>query len=95
MKWQVSWGTEIIYYLEYIVTFTTVFHMFFDSLLSGGETITSLAVESCRKALEMAKVEEKDVDLVLLCTSTPDDLFGSAPQVWSIALKENKKALET
>jgi 3-oxoacyl-[acyl-carrier-protein] synthase-3 len=40
-----------------------------------------LAVESCKKALEMAKVEEKDVDLVLLCTSTPDDLFGSAPQV--------------
>lgn len=50
-------------------------------VLSDGDTITSLAVESSKKALEMAKVKVEDVDLVLLCTSTPDDLFGSAPQV--------------
>ena len=49
--------------------------------LSDGETITNLAVESSRKAIEMAKVEAKDIDLVLLCTSTPDDLFSSGPQV--------------
>lgn len=50
-------------------------------VLSGDETITSLAVESSKRALEMANVKAEDVDLVLLCTSTPDDLFGSAPQV--------------
>lgn len=41
----------------------------------------SLATEASRKALEMAKVEPDDVDLVLMCSSTPEDLFGSAPQV--------------
>lgn len=50
-------------------------------VLSDGETITSLAVKSSQKALEMAKVKGEDIDLVLLCTSTPDDLFGSAPQI--------------
>lgn len=30
----------------------------------------------------MAQVNADDVDLVLLCTSTPDDLFGGAAQVW-------------
>lgn len=32
----------------------------------------------------MANVKPEDVDLLLLCTSTPDDLFGSAPQVCRI-----------
>eukprot|EP00253_Pinus_taeda_P000464 PITA_00464 len=50
-------------------------------ILSGDETLSGLAVESSRKALEMAKVKPEDVDLVLMCTSTPDDLFGGAPQV--------------
>jgi 3-oxoacyl-[acyl-carrier-protein] synthase III len=45
------------------------------------ETVTSLSVEASRKALEMANVKPEEVDLLLLCTSTPDDLFGSAPQV--------------
>ncbi|CAM6097198.1 unnamed protein product [Calypogeia fissa] len=50
-------------------------------VLSEDETVTSLAVESSKKALEMAKLNPEDVDLILLCTSTPDDLFGSAPEV--------------
>ncbi|KAI5068131.1 hypothetical protein GOP47_0016476 [Adiantum capillus-veneris] len=50
-------------------------------VLSDGETITSLAVESAKNALEMAKVQAEDIDLIILCTSSPDDLFGSAPQV--------------
>lgn len=43
--------------------------------------MTTLSVEASRKALEMANVKPEEVDLLLLCTSTPDDLFGSAPQV--------------
>jgi 3-oxoacyl-[acyl-carrier-protein] synthase-3 len=31
----------------------------------------------------MAQVKAEDVDLVLLCTSTPDDLFGGAAQVYA------------
>ena len=49
---------------------------------AGKDNLTGLAVEAARKALQMAEVDPDDVDLVLLCTSTPEDLFGSAPQVW-------------
>lgn len=51
-------------------------------VLTGGDNMTTLAAEAARKALEMAKVDPDDVDLILMCTSTPEDLFGSAPQVW-------------
>ena len=47
----------------------------------GKDSLNALAVDAARKALEMAEVDPIDVDLVLLCTSTPEDLFGSAPQV--------------
>ncbi|KAJ3677360.1 hypothetical protein LUZ60_003084 [Juncus effusus] len=50
-------------------------------VLTGGETVNELATEAGKKALEMAEVEADQVDLVLMCTSTPDDLFGSATQV--------------
>jgi len=43
--------------------------------------LVGLAVEAATKALEMAEVVPEDIDLVLMCTSTPDDLFGAAPQV--------------
>lgn len=50
---------------------------------AGKDSLTDLSVEAARKALEMAEVEPDEVDLVLMCTSTPEDLFGSAPQVYS------------
>uniref|UniRef100_C0L7E3 beta-ketoacyl-[acyl-carrier-protein] synthase III n=1 Tax=Annona cherimola TaxID=49314 RepID=C0L7E3_ANNCH len=50
-------------------------------ILSEDETLTGLSVDASRKALEMAQVDPNDVDLILLCTSTPDDLFGSGPQI--------------
>lgn len=49
--------------------------------LTGTESLVGLAAEAARKALEMAKVNPDDVDLVLLCSSTPENLFGSATQV--------------
>jgi len=42
------------------------------------ETLASLATQACLKALDMAKLEPSEVDLILLATSTPDDLFGTA-----------------
>jgi 3-oxoacyl-[acyl-carrier-protein] synthase-3 len=48
----------------------------------GDETLGGLAVLAAQRALEMAQVRPEDVDLVLFCTSTPDDLFGAAGQVW-------------
>ncbi|XP_050227671.1 beta-ketoacyl-[acyl-carrier-protein] synthase III A, chloroplastic [Mercurialis annua] len=50
-------------------------------VLTGKDSLTSLAVEAARKALQMAEVDPNDVDLVLMCTSTPEDLFGGAPQI--------------
>ncbi|CAL0325911.1 unnamed protein product [Lupinus luteus] len=50
-------------------------------VLSGNENLTTLAVEAAGKALEMAKVDPDDIDLILMCTSTPDDLFGNGPKI--------------
>nr|GEY79503.1 3-oxoacyl-[acyl-carrier-protein] synthase 3 A, chloroplastic-like [Tanacetum cinerariifolium] len=64
-------------------------------VLTGNESITGLAAEAARKALEMAEVEPDDVDLILLCTSTPEDLFGGAPQIQrAIGCKGNPLAFD-
>jgi 3-oxoacyl-[acyl-carrier-protein] synthase-3 len=46
-------------------------------------SLSQLAAQAAIKALEMAQVSPSEVDLILLATSTPDDLFGSAAQVQS------------
>jgi 3-oxoacyl-[acyl-carrier-protein] synthase-3 len=46
-------------------------------------SLSQLAAQAAIKALEMAQVSPSDIDLILLATSTPDDLFGSAAQVQS------------
>ncbi|XP_019165759.1 PREDICTED: 3-oxoacyl-[acyl-carrier-protein] synthase III, chloroplastic-like isoform X2 [Ipomoea nil] len=66
---------------EWISTRTGIRHR---RVLSGKESLTSLAVEASRKALEMAEVDPEDVDLILLCSSTPDELFGNAPQIQNL-----------
>ncbi|GAB4834224.1 Beta-ketoacyl-[acyl-carrier-protein] synthase III A, chloroplastic [Ancistrocladus abbreviatus] len=50
-------------------------------ILLGKDSLTTLATEAANKALQMAQVAPDAVDLVLLCTSTAEDLFGSAPQI--------------
>ncbi|MFM7675078.1 MAG: beta-ketoacyl-ACP synthase III [Synechococcus sp.] len=45
------------------------------------ETLTSLAAGAARRALEHAGWEADSVDLILLATSSPDDLFGTAPRI--------------
>ncbi|XP_022758924.1 3-oxoacyl-[acyl-carrier-protein] synthase 3 A, chloroplastic-like [Durio zibethinus] len=50
-------------------------------VISGKESLKNLAVQAARKALEMADFDPNDLDLILMCTSTPEDLFGAAPQV--------------
>lgn len=41
-------------------------------------SLTQLATQAAQAALAMAEVAATDVDLVILATSTPDDLFGTA-----------------
>ena len=45
------------------------------------QSLSSLGAEAGRQALAMAGWDADSLDLVLLATSTPDDLFGSAPKV--------------
>ena len=45
------------------------------------ESITSLALKAAQEALAHAGWDAADLDLVLLATSSPDDLFGSAPRI--------------
>ncbi|KAL6558337.1 Beta-ketoacyl-[acyl-carrier-protein] synthase III B, chloroplastic [Orobanche minor] len=61
----------------------------------GKHTLTDLAVEIAKRSLEMSKVNSDDVDLVLLCTSTPEVLFGSAPQIQkALGCKNNPLAYD-
>ncbi len=50
-------------------------------LAAAEDSLVSLATQAARQALAMAQVEAEAVQLILLATSTPDDLFGSACQV--------------
>ncbi|MCU0526705.1 MAG: beta-ketoacyl-ACP synthase 3 [Elainella sp. Prado103] len=45
------------------------------------QSLCSLATEASRRALDMAGVAASEVDLIILATSSPDDLFGSASQI--------------
>ncbi|EDX86846.1 3-oxoacyl-(acyl-carrier-protein) synthase III [Synechococcus sp. PCC 7335] len=50
-------------------------------IANEGESIRSLAAEAVASAIAQANLEPTDIDLILLATSTPDDLFGSACQI--------------
>lgn len=50
-------------------------------LAAPTDSLSTLAAQAGRSALEMAQVAPEEVQLILLATSTPDDLFGSAGQV--------------
>lgn len=50
-------------------------------LAGPGETVTTMAAEAAQAALEHAGWAAEDLDLILLATSSPDDLFGTAPRV--------------
>ena len=63
---------------EWIATRTGIRQRF---LANAQESLTSLAVDAGRAALEMSGTEVSELELIILATSTPDDLFGSASQV--------------
>lgn len=48
------------------------------------ESLSQLSAIAANKAIEMAGISATEVDLIILATSTPDDLFGSACQVQSL-----------
>ncbi|MGL5084010.1 MAG: beta-ketoacyl-ACP synthase III [Microcoleaceae cyanobacterium] len=50
-------------------------------LASPEITLCSIATEAAQQAIAMAQIHPAEIDLILLATSTPDDLFGSAGQI--------------
>ena len=48
---------------------------------SSGDNVTEMGYEAAIKAIEMANWDIKTIDLIILATSTPHDLFGSAPSI--------------
>uniref|UniRef100_A0A1S6K7V3 beta-ketoacyl-[acyl-carrier-protein] synthase III n=1 Tax=Gambierdiscus polynesiensis TaxID=439318 RepID=A0A1S6K7V3_9DINO len=50
-------------------------------IMKPEESLVSLSAAAAQRALESASMSPEDVDLVVLATSTPDDLFGSAAPV--------------
>jgi len=46
-----------------------------------GENVTEMGYKAALTAIEMANWDIKTIDLIILATSTPHDLFGSAPSI--------------
>ena len=61
---------------------------------SPDQRLNDLAAEAGRSALAMAGWSADSLDLVLLATSTPDDLFGSAPAVQAALGASNAVAFD-
>ena len=49
--------------------------------VAGEESLSELSARAGKAALAMAGIAANEIDLIILATSTPDDLFGSACQV--------------
>jgi len=49
--------------------------------IAGSLSLSELAAEAGLSAIANANLSPMDIDLIILATSTPDDLFGSAGQV--------------
>lgn len=52
-------------------------------IMPNSQSIIDLAVEASCKALSKGGLKPRDLDLIILATSTPNDLFGSASQLQS------------
>jgi len=48
---------------------------------SLGDNVTEMGYKAALTAIEMANWDIKTIDLIVLATSTPNDLFGSAPSI--------------
>ena len=48
---------------------------------SLGDDVTEMGYEAALTAIQMANWDVKTIDLIVLATSTPHDLFGSAPSI--------------
>lgn len=50
-------------------------------LMDAGGSLSAIASVAANKAIAMAGISPTDLDLIILATSTPDDLFGTASNI--------------
>uniref|UniRef100_A0A1X9PTT9 Beta-ketoacyl-[acyl-carrier-protein] synthase III n=1 Tax=Corynoplastis japonica TaxID=700918 RepID=A0A1X9PTT9_9RHOD len=48
---------------------------------NSNSSLVDLAVEAAKKTLDSSDLDPLELDLIILATSSPDDLFGSASQI--------------
>jgi len=63
-------------------------------VIGEGESLIDLATDAAMKAVKMANWDVKTIDLIILATSTPEDLFGSAPKIQSNLEASNAVAFD-
>ena len=63
-------------------------------IASFDENVSHMGYQASLKALEMADWPVESIDLIILATSTPDDLFGSAPVIQSKLKAKNAVAFD-
>lgn len=52
-------------------------------ILGENESLSQHAASAALRALEMAGVAAEDIDMIILASSSPDDLFGSGCSVYT------------
>ncbi len=63
-------------------------------LASASESLSQLSAQAAKEAIAMAGITPAEIDLIILATSTADDLFGSASQIQSLIGAANAVAFD-
>ena len=63
-------------------------------VVGENESLTELGVVAAQRAIQIAGWNSDSIDLLILATSTPDDLFGSAPKIQSDLGADNAFAFD-
>ena len=63
-------------------------------IASPTESLSQLSAVAAKKAIAMAGITAANIDLIILATSTPDDLFGSACKIQGLIGATNAVAFD-
>jgi 3-oxoacyl-[acyl-carrier-protein] synthase III len=63
-------------------------------LASPSESLSQLSAIAAKQAIAMAEISPTDIDLIILATSTPDDMFGSACKIQGLIGATNAVAFD-
>ena len=63
-------------------------------IASPSESLSQLSAVAAKSAIAMAGISSTDIDLIILATSTPDDMFGSACRIQGLIGATNAVAFD-